>query len=67
MTDFPALTLLLQGYLNLDWPDDYESVWAAVDHFARREPVAAGLALEVDALLAQYPTEVRLDSSSWTS
>jgi hypothetical protein len=36
-SEFPALEQLLAGYLNLDWPDQFDSVWAGVDAFVRDE------------------------------
>lgn len=52
-----ALTLLVQGYLNLDWPDDYSSTWAAVDDFIESEPRAPGLPIEIDDVLHRMPSE----------
>jgi hypothetical protein len=52
MTNYPALTLLLQGYLNLDWPDEYGNPWAAVDDFLASEPLARQLRSEIDEILA---------------
>jgi hypothetical protein len=54
---YPALKQLLQGYLNLDWPDDYADAWAAIDDFAAYEPIAGRLADEVTMLLDSAPTE----------
>ncbi len=56
MTSTP-LTLLVQGYLNLDWPDDYPSMWAAVDDFIESEPRAAGVLDEIDDVLKRMPSE----------
>ena len=41
MTSLTALRLLLQGYLNYDWPDEYDDPRMAVDDFARSEPALA--------------------------
>lgn len=58
MLETPALRLLCQGYLTQDWPEDYDGdVWAAVSDFAAIEPDAAGLATEVNAVLATFSTE----------
>lgn len=59
MPDTPALRLLLQGYLSLDWPEDYgDDPWAAVDDFAASEPAAAkALPAEARAVLDENPTE----------
>jgi CdiI immunity protein len=58
----PALTLLLQAYLNLDWPDDYGGEpWAAVEDFSRSEPDAAKVIGEIQSILEQRPTESDLE------
>lgn len=49
---FPALRLLAQGYLTLDWPDDYADVWAAVDDYMARESIASELPNEIARLVA---------------
>lgn len=38
---YPALELLLQAYLTIDWPDDYPDGWAAVDDYIANEPSAS--------------------------
>ena len=61
MSYLPALSLLLQGYLNPDWVDDYEDVWSAVDDFARNEPESARvIRQEVDSLLRTVSSEETL-------
>jgi hypothetical protein len=59
MLELPGLRLLLEGYLTLDWPEDYDGdPWAAIDAFAASEPSAAEvLPVEVRQVLAQYPKE----------
>lgn len=55
-----ALELLLQGYLTLDSPEDYEDSWAAVDDFIASEPIARDAAIEIAELLARFPDEAML-------
>jgi hypothetical protein len=58
VTSLPALTLLLQGYLTLDWPEDYHGdPWAAVDDFAATEPHASKLVEEIRIVLTQTSSE----------
>ncbi len=58
MIDLPALRLLVQGYLNLDWPDDYGDPWRAVDDFLQNEPSHVGLLLdEIENLLRDASEE----------
>lgn len=59
---YPALELLVQGYLSIDWPDDYANPWAAVDGYTTTEPVAAQLPAEVVQLLDAMPSEQDLHS-----
>jgi len=54
---YPALELLLQAYLNLDWPDDYPDVWSAVDDFVANEAIAAQIADEVTEILDSGESE----------
>jgi len=52
MTSRPALKQLLQGYLHLDWPEEYGDPWCAVADFLRSEPeYALLLATEISDLL----------------
>lgn len=57
---YPALELLVQGYLSLDWPDDYATAWAAVDDFVASEPIASRLPDEVTRLMEAMPSEESL-------
>lgn len=58
MLKTPALQLLCQGYLSLDWPDDYDGdPWVAVADFAASEPEAVNLADEIEAVLVEFTTE----------
>jgi hypothetical protein len=49
-----ALELLVSGYLNQDWPEDFATVWDAVDTFRSDEgpDTAAAARGEVTSLLA---------------
>jgi|SRR4051812_10990356 len=38
MTDLKALSTLIGGYLNQDWPEEYSDPWAAVERFVQWEP-----------------------------
>lgn len=60
--NYPALELLTQGYLTLDWPDDYADVWAAVDDYVANEPVAHQLSDEVAELIEATPSEAGLNA-----
>jgi hypothetical protein len=52
MKPLRSLELLFQGYLNLDWIDDYPDPWDAIDDFAGAEPEdAVQLPHDVEALL----------------
>jgi len=58
--DLPALTLLLQAYLNIDWLNEYGEPWLAVQGFATNEPIAIDLSAEVEGLIAQDGSEEEL-------
>lgn len=61
MTDsFDGLRLLFGGYLNIDWADDYDDVWAAVAHFVESEVLAQRVPSEVAAMLSSGPSEAAL-------
>lgn len=51
-----ALTLLVQAYLNQDWPFDYPDVWAAVDDFLVKEPPAQDLLDDITDVLERMPS-----------
>lgn len=57
---YPALELLVQAYLTIDWVDEYEDVWEAVDDFVANEPVAPDLPDDITRLLAAKPAEDEL-------
>lgn len=52
-----ALALLVQAYLNQDWPFDYPDVWAAVDDFIEKEPPTQELLDDIDDVLERTPSE----------
>ncbi len=52
-----ALTLLVQAYLNQDWPYDYPDVWAAVDDFLEKEPLARELVADIADVLQRMPSD----------
>lgn len=58
--NYPALALLAQGYLTLDWPDDYPDAWAAVDDYVTHEPIADQLPDEIARLAEAMPSEETL-------
>jgi hypothetical protein len=52
MTEVPALKRLMGAYVNEDWPDFYEDVWAAVDDFIAGAPtLSQQLPFEIDLVL----------------
>lgn len=54
----PAVSRLIGAYVNEDWPDFYDDVWAAVDDFIDNAPVlASSLRTEIEAMLREFPTE----------
>lgn len=61
MTAYPALLHLLQGYLHLDWIEEYGDPWAAVLDFARLEPKnASAIGGEIDSVLGKHSSESEL-------
>lgn len=58
--NYPQLATLLQGYLNIDWPDDYDDPWGAVDDYAASEPRAGEVITEIESLLLSEPSSERL-------
>ena len=61
MNDMPALEQLIGAYLNQDLWDFYPDVMVAVDDFTRDAPgLAVGLPAEIEAALADQPTEPEL-------
>lgn len=54
MTRFPALQLLLQGYLHADWLDEFPDSWSAVAEFLKSEQNSVGsLLTEIESVLAE--------------
>lgn len=60
--NYPALELLAQGYLTLDWPDDYVDTWAAIDDYVTSEPLASQLPDEIADLVDATSSEQGLRS-----
>lgn len=60
--DYPGLQLLLQGYLNQDWPEEYQDPWAAVADFVQSEPEAAAvLVQEIWAAILNAGSDAELE------
>lgn len=63
MTKRPALTLLMRGYLNQDWPEEFSDVWEGVNAFVRGEShLVNELRDEVRNLVEQHPSEQKLQA-----
>ena len=62
MTEVPALKRLIGAYVNEDWPEFYEDVWAAVDDFITGAPtLAQQLPAEIDTVLHEQRSEEALE------
>jgi CdiI immunity protein len=62
MTELPALKRLIGAYVNEDWPDFYEDVWAAVDDFIAGAPtLSQHLPSEIDVVLNEQRSEDSLE------
>ena len=58
----PALRRLLGAYVNEDWPEFYDDVWAAVDDYIQSAPVlASSLPSDIEAVLREFPTDEELE------
>lgn len=58
MKDLKALSTLIGGYVNQDWPEEYDDPWAAVERFVQWEPdYAPHLRADIAWLTAQYPSD----------
>jgi hypothetical protein len=55
-----ALTHFLLSYLHPDWDLDYADEQDAIADFMASEPESSVLVAEIDALLAQHPTQAEL-------
>jgi len=61
MKELPALKLLLQGYLHIDWPEEYNDPWVAVGDYLTSEPGHARMLRdEILYLLKEIPDERKL-------
>lgn len=80
MNRYPLLTLLVQAYLTLDWPEDYDDPWMAIDDFIASEPQAATIVEEVNGILRGFTDDeirelvidtlgswYRPDADGWTT
>ena len=62
VNDYPILWHLFGIYINEDWPEDYGTVWAAIEDFARREPGRVQPAiLEIHELLERGLREEEIE------
>jgi CdiI immunity protein len=62
MTDVPALKRLFGAYVNEDWADFYDDVWAAVDDFVVGAPtLSQRLPSEIDLVLQERGTDDSLE------
>ena len=58
----PALRRLIGAYVNEDWPEFYDDVWAAVDDYIESAPVlASSLPSDIEAVLREFPTDQGLE------
>jgi hypothetical protein len=58
----PALNRLIGAYVNEDWPEFYDDVWAAVDDFIQGAPVLASeLPSDIEAVLREFPSDDGLE------
>jgi CdiI immunity protein len=58
----PALKRLIGAYVNEDWPEFYDDVWAAVDDFIESAPVlASSLPSDIETVLREFPTDAGLE------
>lgn len=61
MKKYPALEVLLAGYLTFDWPEEYGEPWNAVENFFRSESEYRLLIPgEVADLIHSAPSEIEL-------
>jgi hypothetical protein len=62
LMETPALTRLIGAYVNEDWPEFYDDVWAAVDDYIESAPVlASSLPMDIEAVLREFPTDEGLE------
>jgi hypothetical protein len=62
MTEVPALKRLFGAYVNEDWPDFYDDVWAAVDDFIAGAPTLSHqLPSEIELVLRERQSEAALE------
>ena len=62
MRETPALRRLIGAYVNEDWPEFYDDIWAAVDDYIESAPVlASSLPSDIEAVLREFPTDEGLE------
>jgi len=62
VTEVPALRRLIGAYVNEDWSDFYEDVWAAVDDFIAGAPtLSQQLPTEIELVLSEERSEDSLE------
>jgi hypothetical protein len=60
--EIPALRRLIGAYVNEDWPEFYDDVWAAVDDYIESAPtLASSLPSDIEAVLQEFPTDEGLE------
>ena len=58
MSELRTLQYFMQGYLHQDWPDDFSTVWEAVEKFKNEEPARVeALRADVIELIAERRSE----------
>jgi hypothetical protein len=59
---------LVGAYVNEDWPQFYDDVWAAVDDYIESAPtLASSLPSDIETVLREFPTDEALERYLWTS
>jgi hypothetical protein len=62
MMELEALGVLIGGYLDQDWPEEYGDPWAAVEAFVRWEPeLAPFLRADVESLVANVESDQHIE------
>ena len=64
----PALRRLIGAYVNEDWPEFYDDIWAAVDDYIESAPLlASSLPADIEVVLREFPTDEGLERISTSS
>ena len=62
MSDLKALSTLVGGYLNEEWPEDYGDPGAAIEAFVRHEPdCAPSLRSDIEELVAEQISDQEVE------